>query len=111
MVSFLIEENEQIRKFFEGDDSCIPISEYMYLHTRPLLRPTFLTQINDVGELLEVKLTGKKPGQGVIDKLSALAIRMGKNMEGDITEDKAREILLALREYYNLAQDLLRKFK
>lgn len=106
MISFLIEDNEIIHKFLNGDDSNIPVSEFMYLHTRPLLRPNFLTQIDDlvnkVGrKIVAIKLTGKP-----IDDLTGMAIRLGQAMDGEITEVRAQLILLTLRDIWKLCIDL-----
>lgn len=111
MISFLIEENEGIRNFLEGSNDYIPTSEYMYLHDRPLLRPNFVTQIHDrlnqVGEkILAAKLTGKP-----IDRLTQLAIQMGQQMDGVITEEKAKTIVLALRDLYNYCNLLDKQLK
>jgi hypothetical protein len=111
MLSFLIEENEGIRKFLEGDDKSIPVSEYRYLHERPLLRPSFLTQIDDlvkkVGEkIVKRKLTGKP-----VDDLTQFAISLGQQMDGELTDEKVRTILFTLRKIYVFCNDMDKKIK
>lgn len=109
MISFLLNEHEGIQKFFQGDDSCIPVSEFMYLHTRPLLRPNFLTEINDLVEkvgqkIIAIKLSGKP-----IESLESMAIKLGGLMDGEMTEDKAKATLLTLRDLHKLCTELDKK--
>lgn len=98
MISFLIEENQAIAKFLEGDDSYIPISEFTYLHDRPLLRPNFITQIEDLvnkvgAKIQKAKLTGKP-----IEHLQSIAIQLGTQMDGPMTSTKADKVVRALRD-------------
>ena len=102
MSSFTIEENEGIRKFLDGNNKYIPTQELIYLHSHPLVRPNFLTQIDDlvrsVGEKIIAKgITGKP-----IEDLSSIFIRIGRQLP-DITEDNAEEIVMALRDLYTLS--------
>lgn len=109
-VSFLIEENEGIRRFFEGDDSYIPVSEYRYLHDRPMLRPSFLTQIDDVAARASTKVAKNNLKTGVpTDKLTKLAIQIGQNLDGEMNDFKAENILKSLREIYKICTELDKK--
>lgn len=115
MISFLIENNKKIRDFLEGDDSCIPISEYRYLHDRPLVRPSFLTEIDQSVQDAGTKMISAKFPLAVAkkyaDELGKHAITLGKNLEGDMTDEKAKTILLALREVYRLSQKIIKGTK
>lgn len=111
MISFLFETNEGIRNFFEGDDKYIPISEYKYLHDRPLLRPSFLTQVDDLVQSVGAKIMARNLKGAHIDKFIEFAIALGKQMEGDMTDDKARCILFSLRDLRNFCMDLDQKLK
>lgn len=112
MISFLIEENDGIRKFFAGDDSYTPISEYRYLHDRPLIRPSFLTQVEDIAGLVSRKIVDNNLKSGVpTEKLTKLAIVVGQNLDGPLTDDKIETILKALRDIYNICTDLNKKLK
>ena len=111
-VSFLIEENEGIRKFMEGDDSYVPINEYKYLHDRPLIRPTFLTQIDDLVARVANKVEVNRLKSGLpIENLTKLAITIGQNLDGELTDDKARNILLSLRSMHKICSELDKKLK
>lgn len=111
MLSFLIEENEGIRKFLEGDDSSMPVSEYTYLHQRPLIRPSFLTQIDDLVKIVGEKIVKRKLTGKPVDDLTNYAIALGKNMDGELTDDKTKAILLTLRSLYVFCNDLNTKLK
>lgn len=111
MLSFLIEENEGIRKFLDGDDSSIPISEYKYLHDRPLLRPSFLTQIDDLVKAVGEKIVSRKLTGKPVDDLTRFAISLGKQMDGPLTDDKVKTILLTLRDIYKFCNDMNLKLK
>lgn len=106
MVSFLIEEHEGIRKFLQGDDSYVPISEYRYLHDRPLLRPSFITQIDDLVKKVGTKIVARKLKGQVIEDLTKHAIALGTQMNGDLTDEKAKAIVFTLRDIYNFCLKL-----
>ncbi len=106
MISFLIEENEGIRKFLEGDDASVPISEYKYLHDRPLLRPSFLTQIDDLVNKVGEKIVRHKVKGAPIDRLTQYAITLGQRMDGVMDDDKAKIILFTLRDLYTFCNKM-----
>lgn len=110
MFSFRIQDHEGIRKFLEGDDSYVPISELQYLHTRPLLRPNFVTEIDDLAievgnKIVEKKITGKP-----IERFEEIAIAIGTRMHNpQISDEDAKHILLSLRDLYKLCLGLKEK--
>lgn len=106
MISFLLKEHEGIKKFFEGDDSAIPVSEFMYLHTRPLLRPNFLTEINELVEKVGQKIIAINLNGKPIDDMRDIAIKLGTQMDGEMDEEKAKAVLFALRQLYKLCKGL-----
>jgi hypothetical protein len=111
VISFTIQENEGIRKFLEGDDACIPISEYRYLHDRPLLRPNFLTEINDLVDRVGGKVQHKASKQKLATVLTEEAIKLGRYLDGELSDDKIKEILLIVRNLYTYCSDIDRKLK
>lgn len=106
MISFLFEENEGIQNFFDGDDTYTPTSEFMYLHERPLLRPNFMTQIDDLVRQASIKIGKHKLTGKPIDQLIEYAVEMGQQLDGDMTEDKAKAILIAMRKLRNLCLEI-----
>lgn len=103
-TSFLIEENTNISNFLEGDDSHIPVSELLYLHTHPLIRPNFLTQIDDLVNKVGTKIIEKNVKGKVIMDLSIIAIEIGTKL--DNIEDNTEELLLTIRKLYQLCINL-----
>jgi hypothetical protein len=98
--------NELIKNYFEGDDSYVPTSELMYLHTRPLVQPNFLAQLEEMvletGKLLLVKHNIKGYP---LPQLETLAIKIGQRLP-TITQDNAPEILGAMREVYRICKEM-----
>lgn len=111
MISFLIEENEAIRKFLEGDDSYIPSSEYMYLHDRPLIRPNFITQIQDLVDVVGHKIMKHRLNGKPVDRLEDIAIALGQAMDGEMNSTKANTVVMELRNLYQHCNNLNRKLK
>lgn len=99
-TSFLIEENTNISNFLEGDDLYIPSGELIYLHIHPLIRPNFLTQIDDLVQKVGVKIIEKNVQGKVIEHLSSLAVEIGTNLEDP--EGKAVQLMKSIRELYQL---------
>lgn len=98
-------KNQLLKKYFEGDNSYIPTSELIYLHDHPMVKPNFMTElsqlIKEAGDLMV-----KHKLLHYSDRLSSIAIRMGKELP-EITEDNARVILGTMREAYQLSNELL----
>lgn len=103
-------DNEGIRNFFNGDDSYIPTEEVKYLHTHPLVRPNFLTEINAEIEVLTLRVQDIKLPPRVIDKLTQLSIKLGTSLP-DITDENAKDFLIALRELLVYVKQLSENFK
>lgn len=110
MISFLIEDNEKVKNFLEGDDTYIPISEYRYLHERPLIRPNFITQINDLVDKIAPRVEKYKP-MTAVKQMSEYAIGLGTNLDGELTDGKIKTILFIFRGIYILCKDLDEKLK
>lgn len=100
MISFLIEENESIKNFLEGSNDYIPVSEFKYLHERPLLRPNFLTQIDDLVRETGEKMIERNISGAPIEHLTKVAVVIGQQLEGEMTDTKAERALFALRDLY-----------
>lgn len=93
--------NSIIKAYFDGDDSYVPSSELIWLHTHPLVTPNFLTQLEELileaGRIIIAKNMNGYP----IAKLEELAIKIGTELP-DITLETAPKILDAMRELYKL---------
>lgn len=98
--------NPDIKKYFDGDNSCAPVRELMYLHTHPLIRPNFLTDITNLIDRVGAKLVSKNipPSSKVIKDLEGLCILLGQNIPD--TSEAADKMLVHLRETYILCNKL-----
>ena len=101
--------NQNIKRYFDGDDSYLPERELLYLHTHPLIQPNFLSQIENMvqksGELLLSR--NVKEGSHWITELETLCIRIGKTMP-DLSLSNPKETLTHLRELYILCNKILK---
>lgn len=106
-TKFTINDNEKIRKYLEGSDEDIPISELIYLHTHPLVRPSFLTEIetlvNQAAEVIEAKKIQGRP----VEEFIRLAVTIGQTLP-EINQTNAPVILNAIRELYKLCNLVIR---
>jgi hypothetical protein len=99
-------KNELINKYFEGDNSYIPVSELIYLHEHPLIRQSFLVElermINETSEYM-VKRNMKGP---VVQKFIDATKSLGAELP-TINQQNAPKILEQLRKIYKLCKNLL----
>jgi hypothetical protein len=105
-TSFLIKDNDNLNRFFNQDDSHIPIAEFMYVHTHPFITPNFLSEIEAIStEAFMLVITKNLRGK-LIDDLERIGVTLGKNI-CEVNEESSREILLVLRELYILSKNIL----
>lgn len=109
--NFLVENNDDIRRFFEGDDSYIPTSEIVYLHTRPLLRPNFITEVEDLIVKVAAKVAKFKVQGKPIQDFERYAIELGVAVGKGVDQKSAKTIALALRNVRNLCLELDKNLK
>lgn len=100
-------KNVLIKKYFDGDNSYIPVSEFMYLHEHPLIRESFLVQIekkvHEAGEIM-----AKKNMQGkILNKFIECTMCLGAELE-NVTTESAPRILEELRKVNSLCDSLLK---
>lgn len=99
--------NTQIKAYFEGSDAYVPVSELMYIHSHPLIKPNFLDQLEAL-ILQTSELIKKKNIRGaIIDRLTTHAASFGAELP-TITQDNAPKILGHLREVYKICNGLLK---
>jgi hypothetical protein len=99
-------KNELIKKYFEGDDSYVPTSELIYLHEHPLIKQSFLTEIEKkINETSEFMIKRNMQG-AVLNKFIDSTIILGTEMSS-ITQQSAPKILNELRKIYKLCNSLL----
>lgn len=98
-------KNTLIKAYFDGDNSYTPTSELIYLHDHPLVRPHFMDELSEMIKQAGELMVKHKLGH-YADKLSVIAIRMGKELP-TVTDDNASTILETMREAYSLSKELL----
>ena len=92
-------KNELIRKYFNGDDSYIPTSELIYIHNHPLVRPNFVTEIDEEVAKLGALIVKHNLRGASVDILIDLGIQIGNGLP-DVTTETAPQILQALRQLH-----------
>ena len=107
MIDFTIEGNEGIRKFMEGSDDYLPVSELLYLHEHPLIKPTFLTQIMEKIATLPDDLPLRFPNsyETFGSRLVEATIKLVEALP-ELNEDTAKRVLLTLRDINNIVGEL-----
>jgi hypothetical protein len=98
--------NISIANYFSGDNSYIPVSELLYIHTHPLVRPNFLTDIEMLINQVAVKIAAK-PVNGVpATDLANYAVSLAVELQ-NLTETNAPVVLGLLRVIYTYCNNLL----
>ena len=101
--------NSQIKAYFEGSDSYVPSSELLYIHTHPLVRPNFLTDLEVLIVNATEEMVAKNIRGAIVDKFTQLAISLGtllpelSNMDDAKAKEAAVKMMPTLRELYQLA--------
>lgn len=100
--------NPDIKKYFEGDDSCAPIRELLYLHTHPLVQPNFLIEINNLVIQAGNKLISKNISatSKMVQDLEDICIKLGQTLPEDTSS--AEKALPHLRDLYNICTKINR---
>jgi hypothetical protein len=98
--------NSLISGYFDGSDKYIPTMELIYLHEHPLVKDSFLNELErmiyQTSELLQ-----KKNMKGtILDKFVESTIKLGAELP-NVNEQTAPIILTHLRDIYQLCKSLL----
>lgn len=100
-MDFTIAGNKGISDFLEDKGTYVPTQEIIYLHTHPLIYPTFLSEINDLMKTVGEKIISKNVRGKPINDLSDIFIEIASKLP-DINEDNAETILLSIKKLYGL---------
>ena len=97
--------NPDIRKYFEGDDSCAPTRELIYLHNHPLVRPNFVAEIDQMVIEATTILLAKKVSKEskIVKELESLCIELGKTIP-NVQIENPEATLTHLRSLYHLCK-------
>lgn len=96
--------NEKIRDFFYGEGEP-PISEMIYLHNHPLVRPNFMTQIHEKTDKAGEIIMAKNLKGPILDRLADLAIKIGSPLP-EVDNVSAAIILNHLKSLLKLCDDI-----
>lgn len=100
--------NTQIKEFFEGSNSYIPVSELLYVHSHPLIKPNFLAEIESLINITGEIMVQKKMSGAPVKKFTSLAQDLGRELP-ELTEDNAVSVLGTLRDIYKLCTTITGK--
>lgn len=100
-------DNISIKAYFEGSDTYIPVSELMYIHSHPLVRPNFLDQLEKLILRTNELIQAKNIRGAVIERLADHAMKFGAELP-TISQENAPTILSHLREIYRICTGLLK---
>lgn len=99
--------NTQIKKYFEGSDAYIPVSELLYIHTHPLVKPNFLDEIEALINKTSAWMVSKNVRGTAVEKITSLAIKLGAELP-NLTRENAPIVLTHLRDIYTICTALLK---
>lgn len=100
--------NPLISNYFDGDDSYIPVSELLYLHTHPLVQPNFLSDIEKLINDTAVYLESKNMRGTVVEQIVTLTIEMSSYLPS-LDRENAPKFLETLRRIYSICVGLIGK--
>lgn len=101
--------NSLIKRYFDGEDSYVPLAELIHLHRHPLMTPNFMTQLSEMIATAGKAIEKNKLGSYYTDRLQEAAIGIGKQLsgaEGGLSISDGAKMLEHMREVYKLCLDL-----
>jgi hypothetical protein len=99
--------NVNIANYFNGDNSYIPSSELMYIHSHPLIRPNFLTDISTLINTVSVTMQSKGVTGMPVEDLAGYAKELAAELQS-LSESNAPAALDLLRKIYVYCNNLLK---
>lgn len=106
-LDFTIKGNDNLRSFFEEDGDHVPVSEMVYTHNHPLLRPNFLTEINDLAELAGDIILAKSITGKILEDYCMFAVRISSSFP-NVTYETAETLMVELRNLYKLCNQIIK---
>lgn len=94
-------DNPRIRKYFSGDDSYVPTSELLYVHTHPLVQPNFLSDIERIVNTTALHMSERSMTGKPVERFTIMAAKLGRLLP-DLTKDNAAQALGVLRDIHRL---------
>jgi hypothetical protein len=98
--------NPKVEAYFKGDDTDPPVSELIYIHSHPMLHPTFLDEVDALLVTTAKHILAKNITGYPIQSLAEIAISIGTKMP-TFNEGSAPLILTELRNLYVLCNHII----
>jgi hypothetical protein len=99
--------NLSIANYFNGSNEYVPVTELMYIHTHPLIRPNFLVDIETLINQVIVKIS-EKPITGMpATTLANYAIQLATELQS-LSEENAPVVLGLLRNIYTYCNNVIK---
>ena len=98
-------KNQMILGYFKGDNSYIPSSELIYLHEHPLIKDSFLREIEQMIRNTTQTLKSRNTKGVVVQKFIDASKALGAELP-TINQQTAPKILEQLRVIYNLCKSI-----
>ena len=96
-------KNEMIQGYFNGDNSYVPTSELIYLHEHPLIKTSFLKEIELMINIATQTLIEKNIKGVIVQRFVDASIALGAELP-TVNQQNAPKILEHLRTIYNLCK-------
>jgi hypothetical protein len=100
--------NPFIKNYFLGSDEYVPVAEFMYVNSHPLVRPNFIGDVEALIEQTAEFMFARSMKGGPVNRLATLAQNLGTLLPVQ-DESKAAEALKVLREIYTLCNKIIAK--
>lgn len=102
--------NPNISNFLNGDGDP-PVTEFLYLHKHPFIRPNFLTDIEFIlRQACDKAIKDNVPAESYIPMLTEHGVILGSNIE-EPDEEKVKLILNSIKTLYKFAREVLNEDK
>lgn len=95
--------NPKIKDYF-FKDSEPPVSEFMYLHSHPLIRPNFVKQIEEVFENTNAYFETHRVSDSVKNKFYSKTLQLAKTLP--LSTKSAEEVLAILKSVLLLVKKI-----
>lgn len=97
--------NALIRGYFTGKESTPPVSELLYVHSHPGIRPNFLSQLELIINKTALHMANRNITGSPVQKFTHLTIRLGQILPG-LNQENAAEALETLKQIYKLCVEV-----
>jgi hypothetical protein len=105
MIDFTF-NNKLIQDYFNGDNSYVPVSELIYLHEHPLIKASFLIELEIMINKTITRIEEHNVQGILVERLIDATMKIGAELPV-INQQNAPNILEQFRIVYNVCKKLL----